>query len=73
MNLKMQLDLFRCYCSSNNSTIGALRMYKKETKLKENLYNRSTIVKLMKKFENIYFLQDLPKFERKWFFMIECL
>jgi len=51
MDLKMRLDLIRFYYMSNNSPIGALRKYKKENKLKKNLCNLSSIVKLKQKFK----------------------
>ena len=50
---------------SSNSPIGALRMYKKENKLKENPWNPSSIVKLIQKFEKTYSLHDLPRSGRK--------
>ena len=62
---KIRLDLVCCYYSSNNGAIGALRIYTKENKLKEDTSNRIRIMKLMQTFEKTYFLQDLLKSGRK--------
>ena len=61
MDLQMRCDLVRCFYRSNKSATAALRLYKKEKKLKNNPCNRSTIVKLIQKFERTYTLHDLPR------------
>ena len=61
MNLPMRCGLVRCFYRSNKSATATLRLYKKEKKLKNNPCNRSTIVKLIQKFERTYTLHDLPR------------
>ena len=57
----MRLDLVRHYYTNNNSAIVALRKYKHENGLRNDLCDVSAVRKLIMKFETTFSLHDKPK------------